>query len=126
MLTAANLRAEVFIDEYEDGSVNARATLLRVDDRRVFGQGSATFVSSDPSGAGIDDEVIAAWALFDLTQKLLRDMSSPDGPGRRSFAGTIVSGGATLAVDRSNRGRLRRGGTRPRSHAWRDTQERSG
>jgi hypothetical protein len=101
MLRAANLRAEVFIDEYDDGSVKARATLLRVDDRRVFGQGSATFVSSEVSGAGIDDEVIAAWALFDLTQKLIRDMSSPGRPGRYSFAGTIVSDGATLAVGRS-------------------------
>jgi hypothetical protein len=101
MHTAADLRAEVFIDEYDDGSVKARATLLRVDDRRVFGEGSATFVSCDVSGAGIDDQVIAAWALFDLTQKLIGDTSSPDGPGQYSFAGTIVSDGATLAVGRS-------------------------
>jgi uncharacterized protein DUF1876 len=101
MHTAANLRAEVFIDEYDDGSVKARATLLRVDDRRIFGEGSATFVSRDVSSAGIDDQVIAAWALFDLTQKLIGDTSSPDRPGRYSFAGTIVSDGATLAVGRS-------------------------
>jgi hypothetical protein len=101
MLTAANLRAEIFIDEYDDGSVKARATLLRVDDRLVFGEGSATFVSSDVSDAGIDDEMIAAWALFDLTQKLIGDTPSPDRTGRYSFAGTIVSDGATLAVGRS-------------------------
>jgi hypothetical protein len=101
MHTAANLRAEVFIDEYDDGSVKARAALLRVEDRRVFGEGSATFVSCDASGAGIDDQVIAAWALFDLTQKLIGDASSPDRPGRYSFAGTIISNGATLAVGRS-------------------------
>jgi hypothetical protein len=101
MHTAANLRAEVFIDMYDDGSVKARATLLRVDDRRIFGEGSATFVSRDVSSARIDDQVIAAWALFDLTQKLIGDTSSPDRPGRYSFAGTIVSDGATLAVGRS-------------------------
>jgi hypothetical protein len=100
MQTVANLRAEVFIDEYDDGSVMARAALLRVDDRRVFGEGSATFVSCDVSGAGIDDQVIAAWALLNLTQKLIGDTCSPDKSGGYSFAGTIVSDGATLAVGR--------------------------
>jgi hypothetical protein len=98
---AVNLRAEVFVDEYDDGSVSAEALLLRVDDRRVFAHGSATFVSSDWSAAGISDEVIAAWALFNLTQKLLGDTSSPERAGRHSFAGTITSSGATLAVGRS-------------------------
>ena len=53
MLGAVNLRAEVFVDEYDDGSVGAEAALLRVDDRRVFAHGSATFVSSDWSAAGM-------------------------------------------------------------------------
>jgi hypothetical protein len=46
--------------------------------------------------------VIAAWALFDLAQKLMHDPSSPHPTGRRSFAGTITitSDGATLATTR--------------------------
>ncbi|HEU4348553.1 MAG TPA: dsRBD fold-containing protein [Actinoplanes sp.] len=100
MLRVANLRVEVFIDEYDDGSIRAEAMMLRVDDRRVFAQGSATFHPAGSGAAGIDDEVIASWALFDLAQKLIHDAPSPGGARRRSFAGTITSDGATLSVAR--------------------------
>jgi hypothetical protein len=104
MLRAANLRVEVFIDEFEDRSIRAEAMMLRLHDRRVFGQGSATFFPADPSAARIDDELIAGWALFDLTQKLIQDGSTPDLTGRHSFAGTVTTGGATLVVSRTTDG----------------------
>jgi hypothetical protein len=100
MIRAANLRAEVFIDEYDDGTVRAEAMMLRIDDRRVFSRGAATFVPSDGIGERIDDEVIAAWALFDLTQKLIDHTSSARPGGQRSFTGTITIDGATMAVGR--------------------------
>jgi DNA-binding CsgD family transcriptional regulator len=100
MLRAANLKAEIFIDQYDDGAVRADAILLMPANRRVFAQGSATFESSDWGAAPIDDELIAAWALFDLARKLINGPSSPHPTGRRSFAGTITitSDGAMPAI----------------------------
>jgi len=100
MLRVGNLRAEIFIDQYDDGSVRADAILLMPDTRRVFAHGSATFESSDSGAALIDDQLIAAWALFDLAQKLINDPSSPQPTARRSFTGTITitSDGAMPAI----------------------------
>jgi hypothetical protein len=92
MLRAANLRVDVFIDEFEDRSIRAEAMMLRTDDRRVFGQGSATFIPADPSVARVADETIAAWALVNLTQKLMQDGSSPDRTEPHSFTGTVAGG----------------------------------
>jgi hypothetical protein len=73
--------------------------LLRVDNRRrLLGRGTATLVSSDPSGARIDAEVIAALALVDLAKKALGDPSSPNRTARDASTETITGDGATLTA----------------------------
>ena len=86
-----NVVVEVFIDVAEDGRVQAEAVMLREPDMGLMAQGSASLEAHDLRGQGDDEGKIAAYALADLIDSLLRDPAEagevggapapPDGPG---------------------------------------------
>src|SRR2546423_14662627 len=82
MVRMVNLVVEVFIDVDDEGTAHAEAVLLRNADKRLLGTGFATVrrrKGADPVGEGR----VAAFALADLAQRLLRgDVGDTGAAGR--------------------------------------------
>jgi hypothetical protein len=80
-MRTVSLVVEVFIDVEEDGTTYAEALMLRDADKRLLGQGFASLGPADPKAEPADGQ-IAARALVDLAETLIREAEADEGEDR--------------------------------------------